>query len=273
MHIPTIIIGAGPAGISAAIQLRRAGANFLLIEKEIVGGLLLNANLVENYPGFSGGISGPELVEKFQTQLQALDINITKDHVRLVDHHDKIFIVRTSNSEYTCDNVIVASGTKPKELKTSSKVHYEIHELRDVKNKNITIIGGGDAAFDYALNLARHNNVNLLCRSKPKCLPLLHERVLKTPSIKIFLDADIEYHLTNNTTDHIILAIGRNPNNDFLSPMIKNHHIEKNNVRGLYFAGDVARGNHRQTAIAVGDGMRAAMDIIMTTNHPSTGSG
>lgn len=271
-----VIIGAGPAGIAAAIQLKRAGIDFLLLERGEIGGLLINANLVENYPGVAVPITGPELAGRFREHLASLNISTEPGETRYADHRDGLFLITTDDgtTNIKCRNLIVASGTKPKRLDPSTysatvadKIFYEVHPLRGVKDKHIVIIGGGDAAFDYALNLAHRNRVDIFCRGRyPKCLRLLYERVKENRSISLHTETGAErIYQAGLQADYIIVAIGREPNIDFLSPKILNHLLEKVDIPGLYYAGDVIRGINRQTAIAVGDGVRAAMDII--TGH------
>jgi thioredoxin reductase (NADPH) len=274
MKANTIIIGAGPAGITAAIQLKRAGVNFLLFEKERIGGLLWNANLVENYPGLSTSLPGPKIVERLAKQIETLNIDILKENTISVNEDSGIYYIETDSNKYSASNIIIASGTRSKRLSEQDikqEIYYEVYPLLKVRDSNIGIIGGGDAAFDYALNLSRWNQVSILFR-KPEstCLPLLYERAKENKNIRIFpgtsLDCFVPQGGTRNDKrvkfDHILAAIGREPNIDFLSPELKNHLLEKRPLPGLYFAGDVVRGKSRQLAIAVGDGMSAAMRII-----------
>jgi thioredoxin reductase len=278
----TIIIGAGPAGIAAAIQLKRADEDFLLFEKGIVGGLLNNANLVENYPGFPAGLSGQELVDHFKKHLTHLGIDAIPDEVTKVEHESELFSVTTENEAYKCMNLVVATGTEAKKLDdklldkdTSDKIYYNVYPLSKVRGKKIAIIGGGDAAFDFALGLAG-NHVSILYR-KPKSLSLLHKRACesghiqlfpKTEVIKIERSADgwlVKTAKPQNgahSADVVVAAIGRKPCINFLSSNIKHDFLEKRTIKGLYYPGDISSGLMRQVAIAVGDGLRAAMQII-----------
>lgn len=250
--LTAVIIGAGPAGIAAAVQLRRAGVSFVIIEKNEIGGLLLNANLVENYPGLPP-MSGVELVNRFKENLRALGIEVVRDTALAVSKDGDTFTVKCSKNTYACANVIMATGTKPKIFSDDPNVIYEVYPIRNVQGKTITIIGGGDAAFDYALNLAKNNRVKIVFRSlEPKCLPLLHERALKEPNIEI-----VPGHTTTDehmSADIILAAIGREPN-------IFDHSLENRNLTGLYYAGDIKNGQMRYVATAVADGITAAQMI------------
>ena len=275
--------------MAAAIYLHRAGFAPLLLERGERGGLLRNANLVENYPGFPGGIRGMDLVERFSKQLDALDIKVTRAEVELVSKSGDGFRIKSDIGDFSVRAVIVASGTRPKEslLRGSdgllgSKVFNELVEmpLTKIAGKRVVIIGGGDAAFDYALNLqSRGSDVTIVSRSEPKCLSLLRARAeaggievaqrvvpeqVKVVPGGISLQCSRGRDRVGFSADYILLACGREPNNEMLSPTLRRQvgkatEIPETNVPGLYLAGDLVRGRHRQTGIAVGDGIRAAM--------------
>ena len=281
--VDVAIIGAGPSGIAAAIQLKRYGFDPVVFEAERIGGLLNNAHLVENYPGFPDGISGAELVKLFARQGQNRSIKIRFEPVNSLTRHNRKFILETSVETCHANTVVVASGTMPimfTDIKIperiKNKVFYEVFDLAGVKEKNIAIIGGGDAAFDYALNLSRHNHVTIINRSsKTSALPLLRERSQANQQININLDCVLK-HIRPHSPDSIeleyqgpqgegrllvnliVFAVGRKPRLDFLPP--KWETMEKE-IDNLYFCGDVINGSYRQTAIAVGDGIKAAMKI------------
>jgi len=123
------IIGAGPAGIAAAVQLKRYGIEPLVFEKGRIGGLLWNANLVENYPGFPEGISGPELVGKLEAQLRKASIDVIYEEVVRLEEG---FGLKTEGGSYTADIVVVASGTEPRRFpgriseEVEGRVFYEV---------------------------------------------------------------------------------------------------------------------------------------------------
>jgi thioredoxin reductase (NADPH) len=176
------IIGAGPAGMAAALQLKRYGITPRLFEKARPGGLLWNANCVENYPGFPGGVSGPELVLTFIEQIKSIEI--TPEPVIKLSWEREVFYARTPSRTYQARKAIIASGTKPCILTAfpipddlRAYVVYEVAGLLSEEGKNILVVGSGDAAFDYAINLSRKNTVIILNRSEQvKCLPLLWYR-------------------------------------------------------------------------------------------------
>ncbi len=279
------IIGAGPAGIACALQLARQGICPVLLEGDSPGGLLRNANLVENYPGFPGGIPGPELAGLFLAQLASVGIIPKSLRVLLLDHREGAFLLQTGESSFSSRIVVVASGTRPIPLEpgrvapeAGGLVFYEIVPLADKENKRIVIVGGGDAAFDYALNLGRRNEVVILNRgAKTRALPLLKERVAGAKRIRYIPGAQVEAVRPDQRqgliigvdeggkrsilpADYLVCAIGRAPEAEFVSPGLKD--ARDLTERGLiHFIGDVKNGMFRQTAIAVGDGIRAALMI------------
>jgi thioredoxin reductase (NADPH) len=183
------IIGAGPAGAAAAVQLRRQGIAFRIWERDEVGGLLRNAHLVENYPGFPRGISGPDLARLIGKQLDRLAVRVEFQEVLKLDYVRGLFSIRTRAGGASSRICIVATGTKPLRLPETlvgrdvrDRVFYEIAPLAGVSGKKIAVVGAGDAAFDYALSLARRNEVVILNRGREtKCLPLLEARVKVHP--------------------------------------------------------------------------------------------
>lgn len=293
-----IIVGCGPAGIAAAIQLKRSGMNPLVIEKERIGGLLCNASLVENYPGFPGGIIGVDLVNLLDDHLKQLGVKIsfekvvqleiaTEDEKKLFSGDSVNFTMRTADKKYYSTYVIIATGTRPKKLaidfstEIEENVFYEIFPLLEANNGIITVIGAGDAAFDYSLSLSKNNKVILLNRSnKTKALVLLEERVAADNNIEyltnnklvdIQLDEKkclkLEIEDANNnkwyqSCDYLVIAIGRDPETSFLSTDFEEQLVRLVDCNLVHFIGDV-KGSYRQTAIAVGDGIRTAMKIAL----------
>jgi thioredoxin reductase len=280
------IIGSGPAGISSAIQLKRYGITPVLLEKNEIGGLLRNANLVENYPGFPGGISGVELVNLFERHLKGIKIKVHFENTTNIDLEKELFRIETTKEVFYSRILVIASGTKVREFtdcplpdEVKDKILYEIHPIIKVRDSKIVIVGAGDAAFDYALNLGKNNEVVILNRGNTlKCLPLLWERAIKTPTIAymdrtsickvindsenlILLECKNSKGILNLHTNYIVFATGREPQLDFLSKRLKENITKMEGEGLLYLIGDVKNNIYRQTAIAVGDGIMAAMKI------------
>lgn len=281
------IIGAGPSGIAMAIQLKRYGVEPVIFEKDEPGGLLKNANLVENYPGFPRGVTGSELVELMVTQLMDSRVMVIPDEVTNLDFRGDAFVLRTGKRRYQFKRIAVASGTKPVKASTSEVsnlnprvVHYEVYPILKEKWKKIVIIGAGDAAFDYALNLAWQNEVVILNRgSLLASLPLLVERARSHPNItyhqniaisrleldesgsRVDLVCTSPAGLRKISADYLIFAIGREPSLDYFSNTLVQCKEELIANGRLYLIGDVKNEIFRQTAIAVGDGVLAAMKL------------
>jgi thioredoxin reductase len=291
MNLDIAIIGAGPAGIAAAVQLKRFDLAPYVFEKKHIGGLLWNAHWVENYPGFPGGISGADLAMLFKNHLETFHIPVIPDAVTSLDYqpeHD-CFQLITGRETFTANIVIAAPGTEPKteglldivpeELRRY--VVFEIFPPMELTGKKIVIVGGGDIAFDYALHLSQFqgNNITLVHRSeKINALPLLARRVQGIPNITLVSSAALKkvekgdgYPLrltfAKNAdifvleADILVGAIGRIPQTGFFTRRLRQ--MEKQLIDGgrLYMIGDVINGHCRQAVIAAGNGVEAAMKI------------
>lgn len=285
MAVDVAIVGAGPAGISAAIQLRRSGVEPVLLEKNMPGGLLLNANLVENYPGFPGGITGPELAGLFKSHLETVGQPIDFENVINIEFENGLFSVVTDRREIVAKIAVLASGTQPVGFtdfqipdECSTRIFHEIFPIRESAGCNIIIVGAGDAAFDYALNLGRNNIVTILNRGeKISSLPVLRERAEKNRNIEYLPGARLESismadeglladvvsidETRKMAADYIVFAIGRKAGLDYLSDDMKRMLPELEADGKLYMVGDIKNDKYRQTAICAGDGIKTAMKI------------
>lgn len=285
MNEPIIIIGGGPGGIAAAIQLYRSGYKPLIFESHQLGGLLVNAWCVENYPGFPEGISGLELVQLFREQLALYHPEIIYDYVLKVEKTQRGYRLTTQKDRsYTCKYLIIATGTVPKQylkLKLNAKVpltkriHYEVDEISYLKGKDISIIGGSDAAFDYAMTMSQENQLSIFMRgSKAKAIKALSDAVQINHQIKVFPKTEFEdlelkndrislnyktgASIQNHMTDHLLFAIGRTPT---MPQLVNRKAFEYEKEKSVFFVGDVKNSQYRQVAFAVSDGIKAAMTI------------
>ncbi|MFA6989002.1 MAG: NAD(P)/FAD-dependent oxidoreductase [Candidatus Gastranaerophilaceae bacterium] len=312
-----IIVGAGPAGIACAVQLKRFGVECTVFEKNEIGGLVKNANLIENYLGFPFGISGIEYVELIEKQFKRHKINLVNDEILEVKFDKDVFKVISSKSgAYKAEYLVIATGTIPKKFRhaefisashnhgilnavdgtlpcnsrfarkqeelqvqddvkqyMSKKIFYEITDILEIENKIIAIVGAGDAAFDYALNLSKLNKIKIFNRSsKIKALPLLVNRVNQNKNIEYYENTTIKeinldggkLKINNNTlADYLVVAIGRMQNDRLLTEELKEN-------PNLCMIGDVKNGLLRQTSIASADGLKAAMDIYERINKNRT---
>ena len=281
--ITVAIIGGGPAGMSSAIQLNRYGIkSLLLFDKKEHNSLLLNARFIENYIGFPNGISGIDLWNKFYEQFTNNNIPQIFSHVNSLDFNEQeqLFIITVGTDIYYSKYVIVASGTNPKKINFAGKnIYYEITKIIEQKNKEITIIGAGDAAFDYALSMAKANKVNIFNRgTNINALPALQKQVNSCDKIKYHTNTNlikIKYNNTNKQClvlqqpknileknfDYLIMAIGRFANKTYYTTNLCRIEdmLMKNKL--LYLIGDVKNNIYRQIAIAVADGILVAMQL------------
>ena len=286
--VSVAIIGAGPAGIAAGIYLQRAGLAPLLIEQGAPGGLLRSANLVENYPGFPDGITGRDLVSLFSEHMNRVGLKATRAKVMSANNVRGSFLIETDSGRATSMALVVASGTIPANIRLDGRRAVRkdrlFAEITDIpsslrRNKRAIVIGGGDAAFDYALNLkASGDEVTIVTRSKPSCLSLLRDRAdengievlvgwapisVRAHGSGVALKCKSHETTTDLNGDFILTACGRIQNIDFLAPRLRKavgkRAVPETAIPGFFIAGDVARGNHRQTGIAIGDGISAAM--------------
>jgi thioredoxin reductase len=279
------IIGAGPAGIACALQLKRHGIAPVIFERDAVGGLLRNANLVENYPGFPHGISGPQLIKLFTEQLTNAGTEVVHESVREITYATDVWSIQTDRRIICAEIVVLACGTKPRSIPglaipaiVADRVFYEVYPLFDLQDKTVAVIGAGDAAFDYALSLAARNDVIILNRGeKVSALPLLSERSKQNTRITYLAETRIgeialccgRLSLSCNDkqgqrivkADYLLLAVGRDPGLDVLAGELTETNRQLITAGKLYLIGDVKNDLFRQTAICVGDGVKAAMDI------------
>ena len=284
-----IIIGAGPAGMNAALYLKRAGIDVVLIEKEVPGGEMLKTNKIENYLGFES-IDGGELALKMSKQIKDLGIKIMKDKVLNVTKSDK-FIVEMEKEKIEADYVIVATGRTPRKLGlrgedelTGKGISYcAVCDGAFYRGKEVAVIGGGDAALTEALYLADLcAKVYVVVRRDLRASEALQSRVKAKENIIVLKNVNVSKLDYDERLSSIILddgktlpvsgmfiAIGGMPQLNFLDDldvMIKNGYIVTNDkmessVKGLYAAGDVRYKDYYQIVTAVSDGAVAALSI------------
>lgn len=284
-----IIIGAGPAGMNAALYLKRAGIDVVLIEKEVPGGEMLKTNKIENYLGFES-IDGGELALKMSKQIKDLGIKIMKDKVLKVTKNDK-FIVETEKEKLEADYVIVATGRTPRKLGlrgedvlTGKGISYcAVCDGAFYRGKEVAVIGGGDAALTEALYLSDLcAKVYVVVRRDLRASEVLQSRVKSKENIIVLKNVnvsklDFDERLSSIILDDgktlpvsgMFIAIGGTPQLNFLDDldvMMKNGYIVTNDkmessVKGLYAAGDVRYKDYYQIVTAVSDGAVAALSI------------
>lgn len=286
-----IIVGAGIAGITAAIYLKRANKNILLLESNIPGGQINKTSNVENYPGFTK-IDGPTLAMNLLDQVDNLNIKLKYEEVVNIEK-DKLFKVQTKNNIYQASYVIIATGRTPnllgldneKELIGKGISFCALCDGNFYKNLDVCVVGGGDSAFEESLYLANIcKTVTIINRSdKLKASNILQEQVKAKENIKIIYNESIT---KINTTDDkitsvtlkngdlacngIFVYIGSTPSLGYLQNLsidFDNNYIMVNenmetNIKGLYAVGDTIKKSTYQIVTAAGDGAKAANSII-----------
>lgn len=284
-----VIIGAGPAGMNAALYLKRAGIEPIIIEKDVPGGEMLKTDKIENYLGFES-ISGGELALKMSIQLKDLGINIIRDKVIKVRYDDK-FIVECEKEQYVSDYVIVATGRTPRKLGlrgeeelTGKGISYcAVCDGAFYRGREVAVIGGGDAALTEALYLADLcSKVYVVVRHNLRASDVLQNRVKAKENIIVLKNVNVNELKYDDKLSNVILddgktlpvsgmfiAIGGMPELSFLNEIdleMKNGYILTNdkmesNIKGLYAVGDVRYKDYYQIVTAVSDGAVAALAI------------
>ena len=284
-----IIIGAGPAGMNAALYLKRAGIEAVIIEKDVPGGEMLKTNKIENYLGFES-IDGGELALKMSKQVKDLGVKIIKDKVLKVIKNDK-FVVEMEKEKLEADYVIVATGRTPRKLGlrgeeelTGRGVSYcAVCDGAFYRGKEVAVIGGGDAALTEALYLSDLcSKVYVVVRRDLRASEVLQNRVKAKENIIVLKNVnvsklDFDERLSSIILDDgktlpvsgMFIAIGGMPQLNFLDDldvMMKNGYIVTNDkmessVKGLYAVGDVRYKDYYQIVTAVSDGAVAALSI------------
>lgn len=291
-----IIIGAGIAGITSAIYLKRAGLNILLLEKSAPGGQITRISKIENYPGIKE-IDGATLALNLYEQLKSLDIKINYSEIIDIKINNNTKIVKTIKDEYETKNIIIATGREPKKLEIENIDNLIGHGVSFCatcdgsfyKNKIVCVVGGGNTALEEALYLSNIcNKVYLIHRNETfKAENILINEINKKNNIQLILNSEVKQikeennllHsivLNNNNEiicDGLFIAIGSIPKTSFINNTdikSENNYIivdknRKTNIEGIYAIGDVIKKDVYQIVTAAHDGVIAASDIIKNT--------
>ncbi|MCD6595730.1 NAD(P)/FAD-dependent oxidoreductase [bacterium] len=276
-----LIVGAGPAGIAAALELNRRNIPFDIVERKSIGGSARNANLIRNLPGYPESISGAEFSHRAAEQFKNLGIDVVYETVNSIENYENRFKIIRNGIEIFYDAIIVAAGTSPiragfdgeSELFEKKKLFYEITKLPKVENA--TVIGGGDVAFDYAITLFEMGIIpKILCRSQPRPIDFLMKST-NSNRIEIIADTRIEKVRMNENerldivldngsiaeTDVIVVAVGRQANTKLLGNFDKFNIFPdgRTNIAGIFLAGDILHPSMRQVSLAIGDGCRVSI--------------
>jgi len=294
-----IIIGAGPAGICAAIYAARANINFSIIDKIGYGGQIINTAKIENYPGFFEEISGAELISKMAKQAEKFGVKFINDEIIKISlANDIINLTSSSGKIYSAKTIILATGTSPKSLNIKGENEFygkgvsycATCDAPLFKNKNVAVIGGGDSALEESLYLTKFVNKLYLIhrRSEFRAAKILQKKVEENEKIfllknsviseikgKNFVECIIVKDLLHNvekeiSIDGLFVFIGQKPNVEFIKELIKlneqgfiitDTHL-KTNIQNIFAAGDVRNTMLRQVVTAVADGAIAVTSVL-----------
>jgi thioredoxin reductase (NADPH) len=295
-HAKVIIIGSGPAGLTAAIYAARANLAPIVFAGHMYGGQLMLTTEVENYPGFAEGIMGPELMEAFRAQAERFGSIIHNVDVTEVDFAQRPFVVRTAEETYAADTVIVATGASARWLDIPGEARLRGRGVSTCatcdgaffRNKHIVVVGGGDSAMEEALFLTRFGSkVTVIHRRDAlRASKIMADRAMNHEKIEFIWNTAVAEVIGEDATtalrlknlvdgnervlnaDALFIAIGHDPNTVIFQGQLEldaaGYIVSANgvltNVEGVFVAGDVYDIRYKQAITAAGMGCKAAMD-------------
>jgi thioredoxin reductase (NADPH) len=297
-HEKLIIIGSGPAGLTAALYAARADLSPLVFEGVAAGGQLMITTDVENYPGFPDGILGPELMDQFRKQAQRFDARMQQVDVTEVDFGSRPFRIDVGADEYTSDAVIIATGATAKWLGVPGEERLTGRGVSACatcdgfffRDQELVVVGGGDTAMEEALFLTKFaSKVHVVHRRDEfRASKIMAQRVMDHEKVDVIwntvlkeikgdttvqsvtLESTESGDQTEMPVNGVFIAIGHKPNTELFTEQIdldENGYVvrptdgsTRTNVEGVFAAGDVADHTYRQAVTAAGTGCMAAID-------------
>ncbi len=297
-HHKVIILGSGPAGLTAAVYTARASLNPVLIHGPLAGGQLTTTTDVENFPGFPEGVMGPDLMQLMEKQATRFGTDIKVDTIVQADLSRRPFTLKGQSRSYTCDALIIATGAAPKYIGAKNErelLGYGVSTCATCdgaffRNKVIAVVGGGDSACEEASFLTRFASKLYLIhrRDSLRASKIMQQRVLSNPKIEMVwnktvteVQGDKQIGVTGLVledtrdgstsllqTDALFVAIGHTPNSQLFTEQLKmdeNGYLlhksdsAETNIPGVFVCGDVQDHVFRQAITAAGSGCMAAI--------------
>ena len=301
-----VIIGSGPAGLTAAVYAARANLQPLLIEGKEPGGQLTLTTLVENYPGFAEGIMGPDLMDAMRKQAQRFGTEIVNGHVHSVKLKEQPFRVLYADQEILTKTVVISTGSSAKLIGLETEIQLMGHGVSTCatcdgffyRGKEIAVVGGGDSAMEEATFLTKFaTRVSVIHRRDVlRASKIMQDRAMKNPKIQFIFNTVVEEvvgtketgvvglklrnvrnrELSQLKVDGLFIAIGHNPNTEMLKGQIdldENGYIKtqpdstRTNIPGVFACGDVQDPVFRQAITAAGSGCMAAIEAERWLQH------
>ncbi len=294
-----IIVGSGPAGLTAAIYTARANLKPILIAGTIWGGQLMKTTLVENFPGFPEGIMGPDLMSNMIKQAEKFGTEIKYENVNFVDLSAEVKIIKTDfGNEYKAKSVILATGSEPRMLGIPGEEKFYGKGVSTCatcdgafyREKTIAVVGGGDSAMEEATFLTRFAKKVYLIhrRDEFRASPIMTERAKNNQKIEILYNTEIKEVLGEDVVkgikifnskdnfvqdlevDGLFLAIGHIPVTGFIKDQLPlnesgyvvplNASTVKTNIDGVFIAGEIQDSKYKQAITTAADGCKAALE-------------
>lgn len=293
--VDVLVVGAGPAGLAAALYAARAELKPIVLTGLTLGGQAAITHIIENYPGFPEGLPGPDLGELFKAQAERFGAQVVYDTATEVDFSSRPFVVKTYSAEYRAKSVIISTGATPKQLEIPGEVEFTGRGVSYCgtcdgfffKDKEVLVVGGGDSALEEGVFLTRYaTKVTLVHRrDKVRASPILETRARQNKKIEFVWDTVLEEIAGNGAvqevrlknlksgetsefaTDGVFIFVGHRPNTELFQNQLQldaagyivvNQHMETN-IPGVFAAGEVADPHFRQVITSAGMGAAAAI--------------
>ncbi|NLE46724.1 MAG: thioredoxin-disulfide reductase [Chloroflexi bacterium] len=292
-----IIIGGGPAGLTAALYAARGGIRPLVLTGNVPGGQISSTERMENFPGFPDGINGGELAQRLQDQVQGFGVPMIAQGVKQVNFSSSPFELTTSSAKYRARSVIIATGAFPRRLGVAGESEFFGRGVSTCatcdgffyQDRRVAVVGGGDSAIEEGLFLTKFASEVVVVhrRDQLRATQILQERAFANPKMRFLWDTVVEEILGEQTvtgirirnlktgetstlkTDGVFVYVGLIPATKIFADQLEldeNGYIVtdrkgRTSVPGVFAAGDVQNPDYRQAVIAAGSGAAVAMEV------------